>query len=162
MPDERDPKHPGSEAETFRVIDRRLFTAEGDLRQDLADQIAAEAAKEKPPAKPVQPTETPSVPQAEAPRPLHYFQVLLESLARNAALMLGGYADPRTGQVVVDLDGARELVEMLEALRDKTRGNLAPEEDRMLSEILSTLKLSYLEVSKAATQAMHEKASGKS
>ena len=37
-------------------------------------------------------------------------------------MLLGGYADPRTGQPVLDLEGAREMIDMLDVLREKTHG----------------------------------------
>lgn len=84
--------------------------------------------------------------------------MLVDLLARNAALFLGGYADPATGQAVVDLEGAREVIDMMEVLREKTRGNLAAQEERLLTDVLGSLKMSYLEISKAAAQAMRQDA----
>jgi hypothetical protein len=152
--------------DSFRVVDRRLFTAEGELRQEIAEQEEKERARqEKVEAQKVQPSPPGSPPQAgsatpapvaDAPRPSRSFQMLIDMLARNAALFLGGYADPATGRAMVDLDSARELIDMMEVLREKTKGNLAAEDDKLLTEVLSALKLSYLEVSKAAAQAMRE------
>jgi hypothetical protein len=67
-------------------------------------------------------------------------------------MLLGGYADPRTGQPVLDLEGAREMIDMLDVLREKTRGNLAPEEDTLLLDVLGNLKLAFMEVAKAAAK----------
>ena len=80
------------------------------------------------------------------------FENLVRSLGQNAALLLGGYADPRTGQPVLDLEGAREMIDMLDALREKTLGNLAPEEDTLLLDVLGNLKLAYMEMTKAAAK----------
>ncbi len=172
--------------ESFKVIDRRPFTAEGELRKEVLEQERREqespAVVQKPAAPPSDPTgtggqrsgsaasptaqaERASAPPldagAEAPKPSRSFQMLVDFLARNAAVLLGGYADPRTGEALLDLDGARELIDMLDVLREKTRGNLAPEDDRLLLEVLGSLKLSFLEMSKAAAQAMKEKAKSK-
>lgn len=84
--------------------------------------------------------------------------MLVDFMARNAAVLLGGYADPRTGEAILDLEGAREFIDMLDALHEKTKGNLAPEDSKLLLDVLGSLKLSFLEVSKAAAQAMNEKA----
>lgn len=162
--------------ESFKVIDRRPFTAEGELRKEVLEQekreqeAAAAAQKVARPAPGPAPAGGPSsiaasekppgAPRdagAEAPKPSHSFQMLIDFLARNAAAMLGGFPDPRTGDVYVELEGTREVIDMLDALREKTRGNLAPEDDRLLVEVLGSLKLSYLEVSKAATQTVKEK-----
>jgi Domain of unknown function (DUF1844) len=71
-------------------------------------------------------------------------------------MLLGGYADPQTGRPVLDLEGAREMIDMLDVLHEKTRGNLAPEEEALLLDVLGNLKLAFMEMAKAATK--HEKA----
>ncbi len=161
--------------ESFKVVDRRLFTAEGELRKEALEEEKREqeAAVQKPaaeagaaPAAGVQGTgsragASPHEPAAEVPKPSRSFQMLVDFLARNAAVLLGGYADPRTGQAILDLEGARELIDMLDVLHEKTSGNLASEDDHLLLEVLGSLKLTFLEMSKAATQAMQEKAKAK-
>ncbi len=150
--------------ESFKVIDRRPFTAEGELRKEAIEQerreqesaAAAQKSKSTPAGAAVaQPAGSVSL---EAPKPSHSFQMLVDFLARNAAVFLGGYADPQTGQAILDLEGARELIDMLDALREKTHGNLAAEDERLLLDVLGSLKLSFLEASKAAAQSIKEKA----
>lgn len=171
-----EPKHD----ETFKVVDRRLFTAEGDLRKEVAEQQdreheAAEktagghAAGKRSTAtstastpggatgKPAPRESTPAAPD-EVPRRLLAFENLIRWLGQNAAMLMGGYADPRTGQPVVDLEGAREMIDMLDALREKTRANLAPEEDALILDIGGNLKLAFMEMTKAATAAEKNKA----
>ena len=92
-------------------------------------------------------------PQEETPKRSPAFENLVRSLGQNAAMLLGGYADPRTGQPMLDLEGAREMIDMLDTLREKTVGNLAPEEDTLLIDVLGNLKLAFMEMSKAATAA---------
>jgi hypothetical protein len=162
--------------ESFKVIDRRLFTAEGELRKEAVEEErrVEEAAAKKaaspaapPAARPKPAAPAPDAPDvappeaAEALPPSRGFQMLVDFLARNAAVLLGGYVDPNTGQAILDLEGAREMIDMLDALREKTLGNLAPDDDRLLIEVLGSLKLSFLEMSKAAAQAMQEKAKTK-
>lgn len=161
--------------ESFRVIDRRLFTPEGELREEAREQIEQEEkgvkapSADTKPSKPA-PAETKAgayAPAAEAavepPRRSQAFELLIDLVARNAVAMLGGMTDPRTGRPMVDLEAAREIVDMLDALREKTRGNLAPEEDQLLLDVIGSLKLSYLEMSKAATAAtMRERGQEKS
>jgi hypothetical protein len=72
--------------------------------------------------------------------------------------MLGGMADPRTGQPFLDLEGAREMIDMLDVLREKTRGNVAKTDEDLLIEVVGSLKLTFMEVSKAAAEAMASKA----
>src|SRR4029077_4582104 len=98
---------------------------------------------------------------AEQPQGSRSFQMLVDFLVRNAAAMLGGMADPRTGQAYLDLEGAREVIDMLDALREKTRGNLSKADDDLLIEVLGSLKLTFMEISKAATETMTKKAGQK-
>ncbi len=165
-----DPKHDEKRDESFRVVDRRLFTAEGELRPEAVEEQRREQAK--PPKSPPQPEKTaaaspappaPESPAEESKPPIQAdknFQLLIDLLARNAAALMGAIPDPATGQAYLDLEGAHEMIDMLDMLREKTRGNLAPEENSLLSEVLGSLKLSYLEVSKAAAKAMREGAKG--
>ena len=163
-----DPKHDEKrdekQDESFRVVDRRLFTSEGELRPEAAEEQRREKAKPPQPAAKAEKAASPAAPVAEeskpAPKADKNFQLLIDLLARNAAALMGGIPDPATGQSYLDLEGAHEMIDMLDMLRDKTRGNLAPEEESLLSEVVGSLKLSYLEVSKAAAKAMREGAKG--
>jgi hypothetical protein len=158
--------------ESFKVVDRRLFTPEGEFRKEVAEQqdrerettpapsapsapVASGAAGSgaavdgKAPAPVATPAATPS---GELPKRSAAFENLIRSLGQNAAMLLGGYADPRTGQPVFDLEGAREMIDMLDVLREKTRGNLAAEEDTLLLDVLGNLKLAFMEMAKAAAK----------
>ena len=163
--------------EGFKVVDRRLFTEEGELRKEAVEQerrdqeAAARKASAAPQGKGSAPEKRPAAagdgkaaaPQdsAETIAPSRSFQMLVDFLTRNAAAMMGGMADPRTGQAFLDLEGAREMIDMLDELRDKTRGNLAKADDDLLVEVVGSLKLTYMEVSKAASEAMAKKAAPK-
>jgi Domain of unknown function (DUF1844) len=149
--------------ESFRVIDRRLFTDDGQLRKEAVEEEAREAVKEaeviKQAPAPAGHAPAAEVPAVEPPKRSPAFENLIRMLGSNAAMVLGAYADPRTGQPMIDPDAARELIDMLDALHEKTKGNLAPEEDNILLDLLGKLKLTYLEVNQAiATQATQAKA----
>lgn len=162
--------------EGFKVVDRRLFTEQGELRPDAAAQEWREEEPKSKPARPSgdsraakqaagAPSAAPQAPASEEPlaedrAPSRGFQMLVDFLTRNTAAMLGGMADPRTGQAFVDLEGARELIDMMDALRETTRGNLAKPDEELLIEVIGSLKLTYMEVSKAAAEAMAKKAKG--
>ena len=149
--------------DSFRVIDRRLFTEEGELRKEIVEEEAREAVKEAAVAKETPAAAAPAppadVPAVDPPKRSAAFENLIRMLGSNAAMVLGAYADPRTGQPMLDPDAARELIDMLDALHEKTKGNLAPEEDSILLDLLGKLKLTYLEVNQAlAAQATQAKA----
>jgi hypothetical protein len=153
--------------ESFRVIDKRPFTAEGELRQEIVEEEAREAkriAAQAPPPEAAKVPEPVQAPPVEVPPRSPGFENLIRMLGSNAAMVLGAYADPRTGQPMLDPDAAREFIDMLDALHEKTKGNLAPEEDSMLLDLLGKLKMTFLEVSQAiaAQHAAQAKAKGRS
>jgi len=162
--------------EGFKVVDRRLFNQEGELRKDAVEQerrdeeaAATKAANAQAAAKgphlagvPAQQEagQKAAEPPAETIASSRSFQMLVDFLTRNAAAMMGGMADPQTGKAYVDLEGAREVIDMLDALREKTKGNLARADEDLLIEVVGSLKLTFMEISKAAAEAMAKK-SGK-
>ena len=148
--------------EAFRVIDRRPFTSEGELRKEVVEEKEREAKREaaKIPAAQTEAAKTAAAPPpAETPKRLPAFENLVRMLGSNAAMVLGAYADPQTGQPVIDPEAARELIDMLDALHEKTKGNLAPEEDTLLLDLLGKLKMTFLEINQAvAAEAAKPKA----
>ena len=147
--------------ESFRVIDRRPFTSEGELRKEVVEQQERDAPREvaNPLEAPAQPANAPAAPGAEMPQRSAAFENLIRLLGSNAAMVLGAYADPRSGQPVIDPEAAREFIDMLDALHEKTKGNLAPEEDSILLDLLGKLKMTYVEINQAvAAQATKGKA----
>jgi Domain of unknown function (DUF1844) len=170
-----DPK----QEESFKVIDRRLFNTEGEIRDEAVREERRKQETEPSPASSLnspaagdqkhenatpkgsqkaEPARPADAPQAEGPKPSRGIQMLINFVAQNAAMLLGAYPDPRSGQPILDLEGARELIDMLDGLREASRSNLAPEDDRLLLDVLGSLKLSYMEMTKAAAKAMQEKA----
>jgi Domain of unknown function (DUF1844) len=140
----------------FKVIDRRPFTAEGEIRKDVVEEQEREAKREEVKEKAeTKAAEAKSAATAlDAPKRLPAFENLVRMIGSNAAMVLGAYADPNTGQPMLDPDAARELIDMLDALHEKTKGNLAPEEDSMLLDLMGKLKLTYLEIQKAMAAEM--------
>ena len=163
---------PKQKEEGFKVVDRRLFTEQGDLRSGAIEQErreeeaeankasaqAAAKAKAAPAAVATVPAGQAAAAPAETIAPSRSFQMLVDFLTRNAAAMLGGMADPQTGQAYVEIEGAREVIDMLDALREKTRGNLAKADEDLLLEVVGSLKLTFMEISKAAAEAIAKKA----
>jgi hypothetical protein len=140
---------------SFRVIDRRPFTSEGELRKEAVEEQEREAKREEraqaaaAKAAEAQKAANAGQPPVETPKPSRGFESLVRMLGSNAAMVLGAYADPRTGQPMLDPDAAREFIDMLDALHEKTKGNLAPEEDNLLLDLLGKLKMTYLEINQA-------------
>ena len=159
MPDQK------QQDDGFRVIDRRPFTAEGELRQDVVEQEERQARQEevsKPAAQaPAAAAKQEAVANESTPTRLPAFENLVRMLGSNAAMVLGAYADPRTGQPVIDPEAAREFIDMLDALREKTHGNLSPEEDSLLIDLMGKLKMTYLEINQAVAAQVQQHAKAK-
>jgi hypothetical protein len=150
--------------EAFRVIDRRPFTAEGELRKEVVEEEEREAKREaaqRPPAPAAEAPKPSAVPPVEVPKRSTAFENLVRMLGSNAAMVLGAYADPRTGQPMLDPEAAREFIDMLDALHEKTKGNLAPEEDSLLLDLLGKLKMTFLEVNQAVAAQAAQQAKAK-
>jgi hypothetical protein len=61
---------------------------------------------------------------------------------------LGEIGNPISGKVETDVPIAKQMIDILAMLKDKTRGNLDPNEDRMMQDILFDLRMKYVEAVK--------------
>jgi hypothetical protein len=157
-----DNKTEHKQEESFRVIDRRPFTSDGELRKEALEEEERQAKHEermRPSAEASKPAA--GEPPRETPKRSPAFENLIRMLGSNAAMVLGAYADPRTGEPVIDPEAARELIDMLDALQEKTKGNLAPEEESVLLDLSGKLKMTYLEISQAVAAQATKQAKAK-
>ena len=129
----------------IKVVDRRLFTAEGEVR---AESEAELAAPDSPPETPAAAPE--AVPAEPVPATSPAFLRLLDMLAQTAALYMEGFPDPATGRRQVDLAGARQIVDSLLSLREKTRGRLSFEETDAIEGLLGELQLAFTRLASSA------------
>ncbi len=78
------------------------------------------------------------------------FAAFVLSLAHTAAVHLGDVPDPVSGQrTQPNLAAAHQMIDILDLLEQKTRGNLTAEERQLLEQILYELKMRFVEVSNA-------------
>ena len=63
----------------------------------------------------------------------------------NAMQALGKIKNPITDRIERNLDGAQFSITMLEMLQQRTRGNLSPDEERLLTQVLQDLRLNYVD-----------------
>jgi Domain of unknown function (DUF1844) len=76
------------------------------------------------------------------------FTAFVLSLASTAAIHFGDLADPVSGQPgELNLEGARQMIEILGLLEQKTRGNLTAEERQILEQVLYELRLRFVDAS---------------
>ncbi|HEY3349610.1 MAG TPA: DUF1844 domain-containing protein [Thermoanaerobaculia bacterium] len=133
---------------TIKVVDRRLFTAEGEVRDDVpAESPAPEPAQAA--AAPAAAPAEPAAPAAAATPTSPAFLALLDMLAQTGLVYLEGVADAAGGRQP-NVAGARQIVEALLALREKTRGQLSFEETDALEGIVGELQLVFTRLAAGA------------
>ncbi len=141
------------EDKPIRVVDRRMFTSDGQLRPgyEPEEPPAPPKAPEPPPPPPA--ASGPSSPAGETPpsEPAgdravsQAFMGLVSFLASNVYAALG--IDPMTGERLPRREpaAARQMIDWLGVLEQKTRGNLSFEESDLLAKVLYELRLAYVE-----------------
>jgi hypothetical protein len=165
--------------ESFTVTDRRLFTSEGEIRQEVSqEEVSTEAPAQQsaPPTQqdvvqaqndsdaPPAPTAAEQKEQADAYRKSAKdldarvelgghsskdlemtFERFMASLYMSAMVQLG-LMHEQGGQPRVDLIGARQTIDTLSLLSEKTKGNLTSAEQNFLQNVLYELRMAYVEV----------------
>lgn len=76
------------------------------------------------------------------------FSTFVLSLATSAQVHLGLVANPASGKQGADLPLAKQTIDILGILQDKTKGNLEEEENRLLEHLLYDLRMIYVEKNK--------------
>lgn len=141
----------GDDGSELKVTDRRLFTADGRLRDELGTETGTESEVEKDAGPEPEPEPEPTAAPAAGfeHRPVEEpegvdFGMLVNSMAELALLFLGELRHPGSGDATVDLPRARIQIDMLELLRVKCRGNLSREEEGLLDRVLYELRMRYV------------------
>jgi hypothetical protein len=115
-------------------------TTEGEGKEPAAESAAAfEAARNEDAAA-----------EGGQELPAVDFATFVLSLNHSALVHLGLAPDPVTGQTEVNLPLARQTIDLVALLQEKTKGNLTGEEERIIEQILYELRLGYVETSKAS------------
>ena len=78
--------------------------------------------------------------------PAANFLQFISGIAVQTLVHLGKMSNPLTKQSGVDLPNARYSIDILAVLRDKTKGNLTPQEDEYIQNVLRDLRLEYVAV----------------
>ncbi len=103
--------------------------------KEQAETVKAKAAATPPPAS----STTKSKP-AESSK---VFLGLIQTLGYQALMHLGEIPDPATQQREVNTDAAKEAIDLLITLHDKTQGNLSEDEMKMLETLLTQLQIKF-------------------
>ena len=169
LPGKANEKQPPKE---LKVTDKRIFTPDGDIREEFKTEInpaepQAAKAPEPAPKEPERPAPPPAPqPKQERPQedrrkedrrtiadkatnPGSAFTNFIEPLIAQAYMSLGMLRNPYQPQAKIDTAAARQMIEILTLLAEKTAGNLTPDEDDFLSTHLGELKLAFVQRTKS-------------
>jgi hypothetical protein len=136
-----------NEGRAFKVQDRRRFSETGEARPDADDgeDRQATAASAGPPAGEARVANDPGQERQSHQVPALNFAAFVISLSTQALAHLGEIPDPVEGGIRVDLDAARQMIDILVILRDKTKGNLDNAEAALLENALYDLRMKFVE-----------------
>ncbi|OGF14519.1 MAG: hypothetical protein A2W00_04120 [Candidatus Eisenbacteria bacterium RBG_16_71_46] len=81
------------------------------------------------------------------------FLQLVLGLQQSGMMSLGKLMNPISRKIETHLDVARDTIDTLAALEERTRGNLEPDEARVLQQVLTELRMNYLDVVKKSASA---------
>ena len=169
-----------AEEVSFKVADRRKFNADGSVRDGVVLDEPKPEKRPEPVPTPVpdpsepEPVSSPlatdeenlgadidddeQIPGAEDPASFVNF---LSTLATNAAASLGAVPHPATGQRSLDLETGKYWLDVLAMIREKTKGNLHPQEARLLDSLLADLRMQYVTVVRATEEKLKAQAAQK-
>ncbi|MCF7801287.1 MAG: DUF1844 domain-containing protein [Candidatus Marinimicrobia bacterium] len=89
------------------------------------------------------------------------FMLLVNQLSSSAWIQLGKIPDPMSGKVERNLEAASLTIDIIDAMADKSKGNLDKESEQFLSATLSQLKMNYLDEKKKPDPPKDEKSDKK-
>jgi hypothetical protein len=159
---------PDSKQKELKVTDKRIFTPEGDVREEFRADIKPSDPDAAPPPKPPEKPEKPESggerrksegqppPGGErrrtmaerAENPGTPFADFVQQLIAQAYMFLGMLRSPSSPKPQIDVAAARDMIEILTMLKEKTAGNLTPDEDDFLNTHLGELKLAFVQRTK--------------
>ncbi len=142
-------------SEPMKVTDKRMFTVDGDLKDEFRETIQErEPVIEPSPPAAEPPKEQKSRPKRQrdqgepAENPGTPFSAFLDSLIFNAYMSMGMVPNPYQPQSDVDPASAKQMIDIIQMLEEKTRGNLTEEESDYLETHLGELKLAWVRLNK--------------
>jgi Domain of unknown function (DUF1844) len=89
-------------------------------------------------------------PKGEVPLPPASLEMLVTTLVTEAMISLGQVPHPHTGEVLFQPQQAKYLIDTVDMLREKTKGNVTPEETELMEQLLHQLRLAYVQLTSAA------------
>ena len=130
------------EEKGFVIRDKRGFTSEGEVKPEIEVTEEEKKGEEKEEA---EKNETPK--KEEIPLPEINLSSFVLSLSSSALLHFGQIPDPLTKKKERNLPLAKQTIDILGILQEKTKGNLTKDEEQLIENLLHDLRLKYVEES---------------
>jgi hypothetical protein len=130
------------EKKDFVIKDKRVFTEGGGETKE--EESKTDPVKEQPDIKASEKATSEKKDEAEFQLPEINFATFIFSLNSSVLLQLGIIEDPETGKKVKNLPLAKQTIDILGMLEEKTKGNLNEDEAAMLKHILYELRMLYV------------------
>ncbi len=136
---EQDDGRKNTAQDEIKVTDRRKFTREGErvsseTVSSTSTPPSSEGSASPEPASKASPEDAPGA---------DLFVTHIMALSQLGMIHLGQIENPATNKAEADLPAAREVIDLLGMLRDKTQGNLTPEEQNLLDTWLYQLRIAF-------------------
>jgi hypothetical protein len=133
----------------YTVEDRRYLNLSEEEKTKVREQAAQSAAKDAAAEEAFQEasqkaSSTAGKTEEERLLPEITFPSFIFSLSSTAFISLGAVPDPETGKSEKNLPLAKQTIDLLGLLREKTRNNLTPEEDHLFDHLLYDLRMAYV------------------
>jgi hypothetical protein len=125
------------ESEGFVIKDKRSSHQSDDEIRETDQERAKEQAKEQARNKEAE------AQTSQGPMDINYSTFVL-SLTSSAFYYLGDLPDPTTGQVQENLPAVKQTIDILAMLKNKTRGNLDAEEEKLMDQLIYELQMKYV------------------
>jgi hypothetical protein len=136
------------EGKGFVIKDRRRFTEEGEAKEETVPEEQAEERVSSTQEEDKGRAKVEEEVTQEMVFPEINFSTFIFSLNTSALLHLGEIPDPATGKQQEDLAMAKQTIDLIAMLQEKTRGNLAADEENLVKHVLYDLRLRYVQKAK--------------
>ena len=133
------------EGKGFMIKDRRRFTEEGEAKETPEPEKKAEEPETRTQEREESGAAAEQETAAQPPLPEINFSTFIFSLNASALLHLGDYPDPASGKTKTDLPMAKQTIDLIAMMEEKTQGNLTAEEENLIRHILYDLRLRYVQ-----------------
>ena len=135
-----------TEEKGFVIKDRRIFSegGEGKGEQSATEESDRSSEEEKTKSSPKERSEPGSANAQSSRVPEIDFAGFIISLYTSAAVHLGEMTDPATGKQEKNLPAAKQMIDIISLLKDKTQGNLDDNEAQLIEGLLYELRMRYV------------------